>query len=124
MFIVDVILDKYPNLVAVYKDLTKVVIKRGDYLKMGTKIGTVRPSGMPQERINRAGLHITLIYRKYWEAFVRRRSGIGVAAGDAKEGDENWFVDPLGAQSPINCPGLDLMDRNGVPYMGIPTTKK
>ena len=120
LYIADVSLDKYPNLVVTYKDLSEVVVQKGNYLKKGTRIGTVRPSGPPQDRVNRAGLHITLVYRKNWDAYVKRRSGIGVPNGESHEGDEDWFVDPLGEQSPINCPGLDVMDRNRVPYLGIP----
>lgn len=126
LYIVDVELDKYSNLVATYKDLSSYLpsIKKGKYLKRGEKIGTVRPSGQVQDRVNRAGLHITLVYRKNWQEFVNRRSGIGVPQGEAREGDEVWFVDPLGKQSPINCPGLEVMDKNGVDILGIPTKTK
>lgn len=126
LYIIDVALDKYPDLVVTYKDLSGHLpsIKKGKQLKKGDKIGTVRPSGQPQDRVNRVGLHVTLVYRRNWQAFVNRRSGIGVPQGEAREGDEDWFVDPLGEKSPINCPGLEVMDKNGVNILGIPPQTK
>ncbi len=80
--------------VAVYFDL-QTVRKKSGYLRAGDKIGTVRP-GDPR---NNVGLHVTIVLGQYYKDFNLHR-GEYTANGPTK-----YFIDPLGPDSPIRCPG-------------------
>jgi hypothetical protein len=80
---------------AVYFDLKTVSVTKGDVLGVGATFGTARPAGDPRNEI---GLHTTLVHGKDYREFnlMRAQHAIGFPT--------KFFIDPLGPDSPINCP--------------------
>jgi RHS repeat-associated protein len=93
LFLADVLL---PNGdVAAYLDLRSLSVHRGQTLKTGDAIGTVRAAGDPR---NQVGLHFSLVHGQYYETYKRMRQQ-GAVGFPTK-----FFIDPLGPNSPVNCP--------------------
>jgi len=85
--------------VAVYFDLQSIRQKSGS-LKAGDVIGTVRPGNIA----NKVGLHVTIVLGQYYNDFNAHRSQY------TQNGPTKYFIDPLGKDSPINCPGEKLIE--------------
>jgi RHS repeat-associated protein len=89
------------NFLVVYKDLASISVRNGQTLAAGDKFGTVRPAGDPRSYI---GLHVTLLRPEYYGAFrseLQRAARVGELGG---RNTRKMFIDPLGPNSPINCP--------------------
>jgi|SRR5215831_406689 len=84
--------------VAVYFDLQSVRQASGS-LQEGDVIGITRPGNLA----NKVGLHVTIVRGEYYNDFNAHR-GRYTVNGPTKE-----FIDPLGPESPINCPGEKLI---------------
>lgn len=80
--------------VAVYFDLQTVQRKSG-YTRAGDVFGTVRP-GDPRTDV---GLHLTLVRGQYYNQFNSLR------AQHTINYPTKFFIDPLGPESPVRCPG-------------------
>jgi hypothetical protein len=93
LFLADV---RLPNGdVAAYLDLQSVSVHRGQTLRTGDAIGTVRAAGDPR---NQVGLHLSLIHGESYDQYRRMRQP-GAIGFPTK-----FFIDPLGPNSPVNCP--------------------
>ena len=88
------------NYIARYKDLSSTSASVRQHLEAGEVFGTVRPGSDP---INRylIGLHVTLVRADAYAGYANR-----VARGQYS--NAKIFLDPLGPNSPINCPGVKL----------------
>jgi hypothetical protein len=93
LFLADV---RLPNgNVAAYLDLQSVSVRRGQPVGTGDAIGTVRAAGDPR---NGVGLHLSLVLGQYYNQYrqMRQQGAIGFPT--------KFFIDPLGPNSPVNCP--------------------
>lgn len=89
------------NFLVIYKDLASVSVGIGQSLGAGDKIGTVRPAGDPRSYI---GLHVTLLRPGHYGAFRRELQRAARANSLGGRNTRDMFIDPLGPESPINCP--------------------
>lgn len=105
--IVDVLLDN--GNIAIYADLVTVNVRPGQRVNVGTIIGTVGGTSNPK---NYSGLHFGLLKGngnpKAADKAYRNRTASGLLS------PERNFINPLGANSPVNCPGI-IADPAGVP---------
>jgi RHS repeat-associated protein len=105
--IVDVLLDN--GNVAIYADLVTVNVHPGQRLNAGTVIGTVGGSSNPKDY---SGLHFGLLKGngngRAADRDYRSRTARGLLSPAGN------FIDPLGPNSPVNCPGVTA-DPAGVP---------
>ena len=93
LFLADV---RLPNGdVAAYLDLQRVLVRKGQTVRTGDVIGTVRAAGDPRNQI---GLHFSLIHGEYYKDYkhMRQQGAVGFPT--------KFFIDPLGPSSPVNCP--------------------
>lgn len=93
---VDVLLDG--GNVAIYKDLKTVNVRPGQRLKAGTVIGTVGGG-------ENMGLHFTLLKggrneRNYFRDITSGKTN--------NKRLPSLFINPLGPNSPVNCPGVPV----------------
>jgi YD repeat-containing protein len=99
--------------VAIYKDLKpgSVRVRKGTHLRPGMVIGQTGGSG---DAASYSGLHFTLLNGNQHKAFrdlTSKRKTPDIRP-------PSMFINPLGAKSKVNCPGVPV-DLGGVdPYLG------
>jgi murein DD-endopeptidase MepM/ murein hydrolase activator NlpD len=105
--IVDVLLDN--GMVGLYKDLTTVNVRPNQRLNAGSLIG--RTGGVGDAR-NFSGLHFSLLLggmkgHNYYRDITSGRTNNQITA--------SMFMNPLGANSPVNCPGVPVVNGGVTP---------
>ena len=125
LYMVDVLLNN--GNVAIYKDLATVNVRNGQRLSAGTVIGTLGAGSGESD-----GLHFALLkgglrgLRSYRDLTSR------IASLDNSDDFADWneasrlrdkikvnmFINPLGANSPVNCPGVPVNNEGIEPYPG------
>ncbi|HEX8137840.1 MAG TPA: hypothetical protein VF544_09645 [Pyrinomonadaceae bacterium] len=123
--IVDISL-KGRKYVVLLKDLGNLRVGVGETIKAGQRIGSVN-GGTKDGFDMLKGLHFSLIRAEYYDEY-RNLTPHTVSTKDPKykaatetinNNLQKWFVDPLSAESPFNCPGfhtrIDYPILNGKP---------
>ena len=125
LFVLDVLLSN--GNVAIYKDLATVNVRDGQRLTTGTVIGTLGPGSGESE-----GLHFAILRGRREELRRYRNLTARITALDNSNTPADWgkanqlrnqitvnmFINPLGANSPVNCPGVPVNNAGVNPYRG------
>jgi RHS repeat-associated protein len=93
--------------VAIYKDLATVSVRPGQRLRAGSVIGTVGEGG------DYAGLHFSLLRGGRNERTAYR--GL-TSTGQSNKITVGMFINPLGPNSPVNCPGVPVNNAGVNPH--------
>lgn len=112
LWAVDVLLDN--GNVAIYVDLVTVSVHAGQYLRAGAKVGTIGGGSGKA-----AGLHFTLLRGGRAEDAHFRNLTSRAAQGDytaSRDIKVEMFINPLGPESPVNCPGVAVDNGSVKPY--------
>jgi murein DD-endopeptidase MepM/ murein hydrolase activator NlpD len=93
--------------VAIYKDLATVSVRPGQRLRAGSVIGTVGEGG------DYPGLHFTILRggrneRNYYRSLTSTGQNNKIKVG--------MFINPLGPNSPVNCPGVPVNNAGVSPH--------
>jgi hypothetical protein len=115
--------------VALLKDFTSVSVRVGSQVRPGETIGTVSGGGFGDFN----GLHIALIRADQYDYYRKMTSQSEHGSTEAlrvkafseisRLQEEGAFMDPLGPESPVNCPGESIIDypvKRGLPTIYPP----
>jgi hypothetical protein len=116
--------------VAIYKDLGRVFVSTTgarSVVKAGDSIGTVSGGGFGGFN----GLHLSIVRGASYGQY-RQLTGLATRGNQAQQDQarrdlsrlqSSMLIDPLGPESPVNCPGVSIIDiplRGGVPTVYPP----